>query len=127
MICEKKVMARGEDLQERLINFAVTVINLCTKLPKNQVGSHIAGQLLRSGTSPAPNYAEARGAESKKDFLHKLRITSKELNETGVWLAILGKTDLIAEKLTKSVSDECDELSRIIGASIKTAKRTKIC
>ena len=116
-------MAKGDDLQERLIDFAVTIIKLCSKLPKNQVGSHITGQLLRSGTSPAPNYAEARGAESKKDFLHKLRIASKELNETCVWLTILEKSQLHSIKDIKPVADECEELSKIIGASIQTVKK----
>ena len=71
-------MAKGDDIQERLINFAVSIINLCSELPKTQAGKHVAGQLLRSGTSPAPNYAEARGAESRNDFSHKLKITLKE-------------------------------------------------
>jgi four helix bundle protein len=116
-------MAKGDDLQERLINFAVTIIKLCSKLPKDQVESHIAGQLLRSGTSPAPNYAEARGAESKKDFLHKLRIASKELNETVVWLSILEKSHLLPIDNIKPVADECEELSKIIGpASIQSKK-----
>jgi four helix bundle protein len=118
-------MAKGDDLQERLINFAVTIIKLCSRLPKDQVGAHIAGQLLRSGTSSAPNYAEARGAESKKDFLHKLRIASKELNETVVWLSILEKSQLLSTDDIKPASDECEELSRIIGASIHTVKKNK--
>ncbi len=118
-------MAKGDDLQERLIEFAVTIIKLCSKLPKDQVGSHIAGQLLRSGTSPAPNYGEARGAESKKDFLHKLRIASKELNETCVWLSILEKSQLLSKEDIKPIADECEELSKIIGASIHTVKKNK--
>ena len=118
-------MAKGDDLQERLIDFAVTIIKLCSKLPKDQVGTHIAGQLLRSGTSPAPNYAEARGAESKKDFLHKLRIASKELNETDVWLSMLEKSFLLPIEDIKPVAGECEELSRIIGASIHTTRKNK--
>ena len=65
-------MAKGDDIQERLINFAVSIIQLADKLPKTTAGRHIAGQILRSGTSPAPNYAEARSAESSNDFIHKL-------------------------------------------------------
>lgn len=75
-------MAKGDDIEERLVSFAVRVIKLCDSLPQTRAGSHIAGQLLRSGTSPAANYAEARNAESVNDFIHKLKICLKELNET---------------------------------------------
>ena len=67
------------DLEERLINFAVRIVNLSASLPKTPAGKHIALQIMRSGTSPAPNYGEARGAESLADFVHKLRIVLKEL------------------------------------------------
>ena len=82
-------MAKGDDIQERLIDFAVSIIQLADKLPKTTAGRHIAGQILRSGTSPAPNYAEARSAESSNDFIHKLKVVLKELNETKVWLEII--------------------------------------
>jgi four helix bundle protein len=118
-------MSQADDLQERLIGFAVIIIKLCAKLPKDQVGCHIAGQLLRSGTSAAPNYAEARGAESRKDFLHKLRIALKELNETWVWLAILEKSHVLKKDETRPVAEECDELKKIIGASIHTIRKNK--
>jgi len=81
--------AAADALQERLVLFAVKIIGLVTCLPKTTAGRHVAGQVLRSGTSPAPNYAEARGAESRADFVHKLRIAVKELNETGIWLLII--------------------------------------
>ena len=71
--------SRADELEERLIDFAVRAIRLCASLPKTPAGRHISGQILRSGTSPAPNYAEARGAESQADFIHKLRIVLKEL------------------------------------------------
>ena len=74
--------ASADNLEERLIDFAVRVIKVADRLPKTPAGKHIAGQLLRSGTSPAPNYAEARGAESNADFVHKLKVALKELNET---------------------------------------------
>ncbi len=81
--------AKADELVERLIDFAVRIINLSASLPKTAAGKHIAGQILRSGTSPAPNYGEARGAESHADFIHKLRIVLKELNETSIWLRVL--------------------------------------
>jgi four helix bundle protein len=79
-------------------------------------------QILRSGTAPAPNYAEARGAESRADFIHKLGIVQKELNETSVWLRIHLK--IVAEKSENIVAifAENRELSRIIAASLRTAK-----
>ncbi len=75
-------MAKGDDIQKRLIDFAVSIINLTTKLSKSSAEKHVAGQILRSGTSPAPNYAELHSAESANDFTHKLQIVLKELNET---------------------------------------------
>ena len=70
---------RNFDLQERLIDFAVRVLNVVESLPKSRVGNHVASQLVRSGTSAAPNYGEAQSAESRKDFIHKLKVALKEL------------------------------------------------
>ncbi|MCK6619220.1 MAG: four helix bundle protein [Calditrichaceae bacterium] len=114
-------MARGDDIQERLINFAVLIIKLCSELPKTPAGRHVAGQLLRCGTSPAPNYSEARGAESNNDFVHKLRVVLKELNESKVWLVIIHRSELLPFQRVEYEIQECDELGKIIGASIKTA------
>ena len=75
---EKSPRSKSDELEERLINFAVRVIKLSARLPKTPAGKHIAGQILRSGTSPAPNYGEARGGESHADFVHKLGIVLKE-------------------------------------------------
>jgi four helix bundle protein len=114
-------MAKGDNIQERLIDFAVEVITLTTQFPKTPAGRHIADQLLRSGTSPAPNYAEARSAESYNDFIHKLKIALKELNETRIWLEIIQRSNLVPENIVIDVFNECNELCRIISASIKTA------
>jgi four helix bundle protein len=116
-------MAKGDDIQDRLINFAVDIIGLTAKLPLTAAGKHIAGQLLRSGTSPAPNYAEARGAESTKDFVHKLKIALKELNESSVWLDIAKKSKLLPEYALEEIYTETDELRRIIAQSIVTAQK----
>ena len=113
-------MARGDDIEERLIDFAVRIVKLSTQLPNTQAGKHVSGQLLRSGTSPAAHYAEARGAESTKDFVHKLRICLKELNESRVWLKITAKSELLPQSRLQDITDENDELCRIINASIKT-------
>ena len=73
---------QANEVENRLIDFAVRVIKVADALPKTPAGKHIAGQLLRSGTSPAPNYAEARGAESRADFVHKLKLALQELHMT---------------------------------------------
>jgi len=109
-------MSKGNDIEERLIDFAVRVINLCAHLPQTQAGQHIGGQL----SSPAANYAEARGAESDKDFVHKLKISLKELNETRVWLKIILKSKILPESRLQEIIAENDELGKIINASIRT-------
>jgi len=115
------------DLEDRLIDFAVRIITLIESLPKNKVGIHVGGQLLRSGTSPAPNYGEAQGAESRSDFIHKMKICLKELRETRVWLKIIGKAELIKPKSKlKLIIEENDQLISIFVASINTAKENKM-
>ncbi|MDX1520707.1 MAG: four helix bundle protein [Anaerolineae bacterium] len=117
-------MVKGQDIEERLIDFAVRIIRLCETLPDGSAERHIRGQLLRSGTSPAPNYAEARGAESGKDFVHKLRIVLKELNEARVWLKIIIRAEMLSGERLHPLLDECDQLCRIISTSIQTAKKS---
>jgi len=114
------------DLEDRLIDFAVRIIRTAESLPKSKVGNHIASQLIRSGTSPAPNYGEAQSAESRADFIHKMKISLKELRETRVWLLIIIRANLIKEapKLD-SVVDENNQLISIFVASIKTANQNK--
>ena len=114
--------AAADAFQERLVLFAVRIIDLVACLSKTTAGRHIAGQVLRSGTSPAPSYAEARGAESRADFVHKLRIAVKELNETGVWLLIILKARMAPEALVTGVAKENRELARMLSASIRTAQ-----
>ena len=111
------------DLQDRLIDFATRIINLADALPDTKVGQHICGQILRSGTSPAPNYGEAQSAESRPDFIHKIKVALKELRETEVWLKLIAKTGMIkpATKLDPLLK-ETDELISILFASVTTAK-----
>jgi len=117
--------SQADKLEERLIDFAVRVINLSASLPKTAAGKHIAGQILRSGTSPAPNYGEARGAESHADFIHKLRIVLKELNETSIWLRIIERSELLRKELIKDIVAENKELCRIFATSLRTARSRK--
>jgi four helix bundle protein len=113
----------SNQLEERLIEFAARLIRLSIELPQTPAGRHIAMQILRSGTAPAPNYAEARGAESRADFIHKLGIVQKELNETCVWLRILQKNVAENPENIVAIVAENRELARIITASIKTAQK----
>lgn len=113
---------RGEDLLERLLDFAARVGKVVDALPDTRMGRHVAGQLVRCGTSPAPNYTEACGAESRRDFVHKLGICLKELRESHCWLRMIVKADLLNETLLMDLIDECVQLTNIIAKSIVTAK-----
>ena len=117
--------SRADELEERLIDFAVRVVNLSASLPKTPAGKHIAGQIMRSGTSPAPNYGEARGAESHADFIHKLRIVLKELNETSIWLRVIERSRMLRKELIVDIVGENKELCRIFTASLRTARNVK--
>ena len=112
---------REFDLEERLIDFAVRVVRVSEALPETRVGNHIRSQILRSGTSPAANYAEAQSAESRGDFVHKMKLALKELRETHVWLRMAVKAQLIAQQQLHPLISENEELVTIFAASIKTA------
>ena len=112
----------ADELEERLVNFAVRIIKLSACLPRTPAGKHIAGQILRSGTSPAPNYGEARGAESRADFVHKIRVVLKELNETSIWLRIIERSRLLKTELLVEIIQENGDLCRIFTASLKTVR-----
>ncbi len=116
-------MAKGDDLQERCGRLAAAIIKLCRNVPKDDGAKHLAGQLLRSGTSPAPNYAEARGAESDRDFVHKLKIVLKELNETIQWLQVGVWSNIWTREEVAGILEECTILARITAASINTVKK----
>ena len=113
---------KANQLEDRLIDFGVQMILLSGRLPRTYAGQHIAAQMLRSGTSPAPNYGEARGGESRADFVHKLGIALKELNETQIWLQMIQRAQLLPETEVIPVLDECRQLARMINASIQTAR-----
>ena len=117
---------QGFDLEERLIDFAVRIIHVAETLPKSKTGNHMAGQLIRCGTAPAPNYGEAQDAESRADFIHKMKIALKELRETKIWLLMAGKANLIKPKSKLDpLIDENNQLISIFVASVKTAKGNK--
>ena len=111
------------DLEDRLIDFAVRIIQVATSLPKTKVGNHIAGQIIRCGTSTAPNYGEAQGAESSADFIHKMKVCLKELRETKVWLLMIVRANLI-KPVSKfdPLIDESNQLISIFVTSINTVR-----
>ncbi|MCE2960551.1 MAG: four helix bundle protein [Akkermansiaceae bacterium] len=113
---------KPQELEDRLIDFAVMVIGVVEALPSSKAGNHIGGQMIRSGTSPAPNYGEARSAESRKDFIHKMKISLKELRETVIWLKIISRKGLADELVTSGAIKECGELIAIFISSTKTAR-----
>jgi len=108
-------------LEERLIHFAVMIVSVVEALPNTKAGNHIGNQLIRSGTSPAPNYGEAQSAESRKDFVHKMKISLKELRETMIWLRIIARKRLGDCRDVPAAIAECDELIAIFVTSTKTA------
>src|SRR6267378_7334293 len=115
---------RRYDLEDRLLDFAVNVVELTESLPSTRAGNHIAGQLLRCGTSPLSNHGEVEAAESRKDFLRKLRICLKELRETKRWLRLVGRLKRLGEPANLAVCRaEIEELIRIFAASVRTAAR----
>jgi four helix bundle protein len=113
---------RGDELSNRFLDFAARTIALVGSLPKNQVGRHVAGQLLRSGTSVGSNYEEARGAESRADSIHKLSISWKEARESWYWLRLVERVQLVKPVRIGSLLQEANEISAILGKSLATAK-----
>ena len=118
-------MKSDYDLEERLLEYSARIIRLVEQLPGTRAGNHIAGQLLRSGTSPLPNHGEAQAAESANDFVHKLKICLKELRESYRWLLLVQRVPLMRPRLVDPLAKETDELVRIFVRSIQTAKQRK--
>ena len=104
-LVEEEMNTRKYDLQDRLLEFSLQVMRIVEQLPNTRAGNHVAGQLLRAGTSPNPNHAEAQAAESPKDFVHKLRIALKELRETQRWLRLIQHAPLI---------DPSEQINRVL-------------
>ena len=111
------------DFEKRLLNFTVSVVRLADSIPNTKAGNHIAGQLLRCGTSPLANHGEVEVAESRKDFLHKLRICLKQLRETWRWLRLIGRLELTQSAQLREPLTEVEELIRIFAASIRTTEK----
>lgn len=115
---------RKYDLEERLLQYAATIIQLVDGLRRTPAGRHVGGQLLRSGTNPLSSHGEAQSAESTRDFVHKFRIGLKELRETFRWLKLVQMTDLHGNRgFVAETLNETEQLIRIFNASIQTASK----
>ena len=111
------------DLEERLVDFAVRIIDIVESLPRTRAGNHLAAQLVRSGTSPALNYGEAQSAESRNDFVHKLKIILKELRETKICLSIIDRKKISRmQSVLPDTAGECRQLIAIFAKSILTVE-----
>ena len=110
------------DLEERLLEFASRIVKMCEAMPTSVAGRHVSGQVLRSGTAPMAHHGEAQAAESRKDFIHKLRLGLKELKETYRWLRLIHRVPLVSSShLVEPLIKECQELTLIFASSINTA------
>ena len=121
---QRSSKSRVYDLEDRLLEYAVRIIRATESMKRTAAGLHLADQLLRSGTSPYGNHGEAEGAESRDDFIHKLRVCFKELRESRRWLKLIQRADLIEKpELLGALINEADELVRIFAQSIQTARK----
>jgi len=120
----KEKKRKDEELADRLLAFAVNAIKIVSDLPQDAVGKHVSFQLLKCGTSPGANYEEARGAESARDFVHKLRIALKELKESRFWLKVIKAVPLMDKDQVDPLLRECEELIAIIAKSVSTARKS---
>ena len=114
---------KGDDISERLIDFAVRILRVVDSLPKSVVGRHVGLQLARSATSAGANYEEGRGAESLADFIHKVGIAWKEARESLFWLKVIHRSALVKPKRLEPLLTECDELCAILAASLATSRK----
>ncbi len=114
------------DLEDRLVDFAVAVCQLVEGFPTTKVGNVVTNQLVRCSTAAAPNYGEAQSAESRKDFVHKMKICLKELRETQIWLKFASRVELVDPTETEIAIEECRQLISIFVKSIQTARVKKV-
>ncbi len=110
------------DLEDRLVDFAAQICTLTDSFPSTPLAKHVTTQIIRSSTSPLANYGEAQAAESRQDFIHKLKVCLKELRETQAWLKFVDRMSFCREDIV-AAREECNELVAILVASVRTAQR----
>lgn len=114
------------DLEERTARFGEEVIRFAQMISKNEITKPLIGQFVRSSTSIGANYMEADGAESRKDFIHKLGICKKECKETKHWLRMIAIADPLVKDKCQNLWRECQELTLIFSAIINKTKEPKV-
>lgn len=115
---------KGDDIADRLLDFAVKILRIVSGLPNTPEARHIGKQLTRCGTAPGAHYDEARGAESRPDFVHKIKIAAKEMRESHYWLRVIQRARMMPNVELDPIIDEARQLLAILTASAKTASRT---
>lgn len=116
-----------DDLKRRFKDFALRIIRLVDSMPNTISSQALAKQIIRSGTSPFSNYRSACIAKSDKDFLNKLKLVEEELDETAGWLELISESEIISKDRLVLIQNECDELLKIITASIVTCRNKLNC
>jgi len=117
---------RKYDLEDRLVKFAIIILEVCDLLPNTKAANNLEHQLSKSGTAPALMYGEAQAAESRADFIHKMKILLKELRETRISLRIINEKPIVKNLKVEAALKECNELIGIFTKSIETAKKNKV-
>ena len=113
---------KPRNLDERLLDYAARIIKLVEALPKTMAGRRMGDQLLRCGTGGGANYAEAQGAESRDDFVHKLQIALKEVRESNYWLRLINRAAMLPSDRLDGIIDESQQIRAILSKSVATAK-----
>jgi four helix bundle protein len=116
---------RKYDLEDRLVKFAIMILEVCDLLPNSKAGSNLEYQLSKSGTAPALLYGEVQAAESRPDFIHKMKILLKELRESRITLRIINEKPIVKDTKIELTLKECNELIGIFTKSVETAKKNK--
>ena len=116
-------MLKGAELAQRFLRFTLNVLWLCRRLPPQPEAQIVRRQLFRSASSAGAQYEEARCAESKADFVHKLKVGAKEMREARYWLRVLHGAGFIGGGSATALIDESDQLSAILNASVTTVRR----
>jgi len=111
------------DLEERTATFGENIIDFAKSLERNDINKPLIGQIVRSGTSIGANYMEADGAESKKDFNHKIALVKKEAKETKHWLRMIAKANPNKIDSCQQLSREAQELTLIFSSILRSNRK----
>lgn len=117
---------RKYDLEDRLVKFAIMILEVCNLLPNTRAANNLEHQLSKSGTAPALMYGEAQAAESRADFIHKMKILLKELRETRICLRIILEKPIIKHEKIETTLKEGNELIGIFSKSIETSNKNRL-